>query len=364
MTFYKRSKQTKEVKTEMAYILTWAKKLKAVELLGGCCEICKNANIECLVFHHKDKMTKDIDICAATSYRWSILEKEFNKCQLLCHNCHRELHANVDINKCWNQKRDFNKNLLLFIKGISSCQMCGYNKCISALDFHHNNRDEKEFNISRIVINKTYKTVSDIEQVVLDEMDKCRVLCANCHYSFHHDKDMFNDYYPEILEKKNNIIELSKPYNKQEIYKMYIGGMKQIEIARTLGASKGTISEILKTFDIKREIKQIDDDKFLELYKSGMTKIELQTALKTTKFVINKYHKKYNLPANIRKKPQYTPHPIIASTEKREKRIYDIDDIMKLHNDGLTLREIGYIHNTSYTTIRKIIIAQKQRLNA
>ena len=50
------------------------------------------------------------------------------------------------------------------------CKVCGYNKCVSALDFHHDN-GEKEFNISRC---------SNLEKIKIEIM-KCAVLCKNCH---------------------------------------------------------------------------------------------------------------------------------------------------------------------------------------
>jgi len=57
------------------------------------------------------------------------------------------------------------------------CQLCGYSKCIAALDFHHINPKEKEFSIT------TYRKSWDI---VRPELDKCNLLCANCHREIHH----------------------------------------------------------------------------------------------------------------------------------------------------------------------------------
>ena len=79
-----------KTKGEYTTILIWAKKLKAIKLLGGECEYCGDNNIFHLVFHHKkDKLYNINDI---KSYRWDIIEKEIKKCSLLCHNCHNELH--------------------------------------------------------------------------------------------------------------------------------------------------------------------------------------------------------------------------------------------------------------------------------
>lgn len=56
------------------------------------------------------------------------------------------------------------------------CSVCGYNKCLGALDFHHVNPDEKDFALS----GKT--KWEDMKK----ELDKCVLLCANCHREHHY----------------------------------------------------------------------------------------------------------------------------------------------------------------------------------
>lgn len=60
------------------------------------------------------------------------------------------------------------------------CQTCGYDKCIEAMQFHHKNPDEKDFNISGL---REY-TVESIQKYY-DEVDKCILTCANCHFEIH-----------------------------------------------------------------------------------------------------------------------------------------------------------------------------------
>ena len=54
------------------------------------------------------------------------------------------------------------------------CEKCGYKKHHSALQFDHINRDDKEYNVSTMVLDHS---LEDIKK----EISKCRVLCANCH---------------------------------------------------------------------------------------------------------------------------------------------------------------------------------------
>lgn len=59
------------------------------------------------------------------------------------------------------------------IKIERGCVDCGYNKHPEALDFDHKPEYSKNFNISKAV-HKNW-------ELVLEEMTKCDVVCANCH---------------------------------------------------------------------------------------------------------------------------------------------------------------------------------------
>jgi hypothetical protein len=56
------------------------------------------------------------------------------------------------------------------------CEICGYNKCVGALSFHHKNPSEKDFNISA----KSYSY-----ERLKNEVDKCILVCNNCHTEIH-----------------------------------------------------------------------------------------------------------------------------------------------------------------------------------
>ena len=58
------------------------------------------------------------------------------------------------------------------------CEICGYNKYIGALEFHHINPDKKDFTIAKI---RQYK----FDKVIKNELDKCMLLCSNCHRELH-----------------------------------------------------------------------------------------------------------------------------------------------------------------------------------
>ena len=57
------------------------------------------------------------------------------------------------------------------------CQVCGYDRCIRSLDFHHVDPTKKEFSISEFK-NKKIENLKN-------ELDKCILLCSNCHGEVH-----------------------------------------------------------------------------------------------------------------------------------------------------------------------------------
>lgn len=66
-----------------------------------------------------------------------------------------------------------NKKRLVELKG-GKCQRCLYDKCLAALEFHHRDPSTKRFNLT--LTNMTQKWSR-----VLEEAEKCDLLCANCH---------------------------------------------------------------------------------------------------------------------------------------------------------------------------------------
>ena len=58
------------------------------------------------------------------------------------------------------------------------CIKCGYDKCIAALEFHHLDENKKDFSISKKGHCKSWESVKK-------ELDKCVILCANCHRELH-----------------------------------------------------------------------------------------------------------------------------------------------------------------------------------
>lgn len=66
-------------------------------------------------------------------------------------------------------------------KGNLHCEKCSESH-LACLDFHHKDPSEKEISLSNAVTHGWSK------ERILKEMQKCVVLCSNCHRKFHFDE--------------------------------------------------------------------------------------------------------------------------------------------------------------------------------
>lgn len=77
-----------------------------------------------------------------------------------------------------SETRRNNKKRLIEYKG-GKCERCGYNKSIPAVyDFHHLDPNTKDFGLS-------YKGSTRSFDKLKIEVDKCILLCKNCHAEIH-----------------------------------------------------------------------------------------------------------------------------------------------------------------------------------
>ena len=153
------------------------------------------------------------------------------------------------------KRRSKLKEELVKYKG-GKCQICGYDKCIEALEFHHLNNDEKDFTIS------SYLNLS-IDKLK-SEVDKCILVCANCHREIHHKE---NEEKKEITKKEEQKF-FSEFFKKRDEYDVkyiknsykYLGdagifddlkaNMKRKDILKKYHISNETFNKFLKENNI------------------------------------------------------------------------------------------------------------------
>lgn len=125
-------------------------------------------NIDVLDIHNEK--TKICTIC----HQEKTLDNFYNK-RTVCKNCVRKIQQ-IKYTNHTNELNSYKQKL--------GCAKCG-EKRFYLLDFHHIHPEEKKFTISDASNTKI--------ETLQKELDKCILLCANCHREFH------------WLNQKNNI---------------------------------------------------------------------------------------------------------------------------------------------------------------
>ena len=131
----------------------------------------------------KATINKKLKIYGLCTFYTKIINKGLPKCL----KCGEEDHSKFYKRQkkyckkclCAAQKKSNNdkKRKLIEYKD-GKCIKCGYNKCDQALTFHHRDPKKKEFGIA----NHMRYTLKALKK----EVDKCDLLCANCHYEVHY----------------------------------------------------------------------------------------------------------------------------------------------------------------------------------
>jgi len=96
------------------------------------------------------------------------------------------------------QQRGLERKLEL-VQGMGGkCSLCGYSENLAASHFHHKDPTKKEFALDlRAISNRKIDAV----QV---EVDKCILLCANCHAEYHNPRLKLSDLLKQILKVDSN----------------------------------------------------------------------------------------------------------------------------------------------------------------
>jgi hypothetical protein len=80
-----------------------------------------------------------------------------------------------------NRRKNIKLQLVEYFGG--QCKICGYKKCIGALEFHHKNPKEKKFHLGCRGLTRSFEKT-------LEEAKKCILVCANCHREIEYNKSV------------------------------------------------------------------------------------------------------------------------------------------------------------------------------
>lgn len=138
---------------------------------------------------------------------------------------------------------------LIKLKG-GKCEKCGYSKNLGALEFHHLDPSIKEFNLDERHLSNT-----TIEKI-LNELDKCILVCSNCHKEIHYphlNKDKIDNLLLEFISSNKKItdkkykISFCKKCSKE--FKYVKGKLYCSEECREQDKNYPTKEEVLLKYD-------------------------------------------------------------------------------------------------------------------
>ena len=81
------------------------------------------------------------------------------------------------LKKAVSERRKRLRGMAREYKG-GKCIICGYKRCQDALDFHHRDPKQKDFGLSVRGLTRSWTKIKK-------EIDKCVLVCANCHRELH-----------------------------------------------------------------------------------------------------------------------------------------------------------------------------------
>jgi hypothetical protein len=163
------------------------------------CYKCGEKHPRVLNFHHRNPKDKNFNIHDGKNSLTKVMS-EVKKCDILCINCHvkyftehKVKNLDKDIieltelmkkesdkktkNKLLKKRQNFEAKRYAYQYKLSHpCSKCGENDEKSLL-FHHRNPEEKDNKVTQL-----YKY--GIKKV-REEIEKCDVLCHNCHIKLH-----------------------------------------------------------------------------------------------------------------------------------------------------------------------------------
>lgn len=166
------------------------------------CARCGESDPACLEFHHTSAHEKRLAIGQMVTYGYAktSIRAEMSKCELVCANCHRRAHINPPVggtgaairrirtdvrghrvapDESRLTKVQYLRAWTAIYKQISGCRRCSVDDP-SCLVFHHDDPSSKTAGVGEM-ISYSYPAAA-----VLAEVERCTVLCANCHRKEHY----------------------------------------------------------------------------------------------------------------------------------------------------------------------------------
>jgi len=196
---------------------------------GPCIDCGKQFSPHVMDFDHREPSSKEYNISYLVNkdLPWSKVLREISKCDIVCACCHRKRTQKVD-------SSDWRSRFVAALKNVP-CTDCGGTFHYCQMDFDHV-RGEKLGGVSRM----------NTREVILEEVAKCEVVCANCHRERTQRGANINwknvSLVPRVLIP--NDVKVVQPFHD------LVGTMSDHELARKISTSFQTIFRYRKRIGI------------------------------------------------------------------------------------------------------------------
>lgn len=145
---------------------------------------------------------------------FSINENKKDKLNSECKECQKKYFKEYYQNNKDKHKKAVSKNVnhkrnrVARYKMEKGCFNCGFCKHPAALEFHHLDKNIKDFNIGA----NTHMPW----ELLLKEIEKCQVLCSNCHAIEHSNYDWTIEQSIKTVKKRKSIILSNRSIKQQK----------------------------------------------------------------------------------------------------------------------------------------------------
>ncbi|MEK7578544.1 MAG: hypothetical protein AAB456_02400 [Patescibacteria group bacterium] len=158
--------------------------------IGGVCYWMKKYGLKCIRKYNTGSCNQNYMNCKICGTKTQFVYNNLKIC--LCAGC-----------KTQTKRRALKRRLVLSKGG--ACEICGYNRSLNALDFHHLDSEEKDNSVSN------YIQVAGNFTKAVKEAEKCMLVCSNCHREIH-DKTPYGEFIDHIeivnfVDQKFNSIQ-------------------------------------------------------------------------------------------------------------------------------------------------------------
>ena len=199
------------------------------------CKIRKEASTNFYLQKQRNGSMRRCSWCKECSIKLAVKNARFKRSDETRRKAREYWHSKMRPRILANKRNWDREQKLKYVqyKG-GKCQLCGYDKCIASLDFHHIDPSQKDFQVT------AYRKSWEIAKA---ELDKCVLLCANCHREVHYsqkEKDMDSWFKFDVRKLQEDLYKEEENARCEGRFERRLGDTHQSESQRPVAQETGS----------------------------------------------------------------------------------------------------------------------------